>query len=152
MRMRAAGARRVAHCILARKHATLTAVSGAQRILDQAQSLSAIEALAEAPGRYAEVLGEELPQAASALTDLEHRDAFLTDGVAAIDTLTARVMRIMLEHALANDTSIGAPTRKVFSSTIVSYANKLDVLEQRARDLAARGGAPDPREVADAVV
>src|SRR4051812_46374798 len=117
MQTRAAGARRVAHCILARKHATLTVVSGAQRILDQVQSRAAIEALAEAPGRYAEVLGEELPQAASTLTDLEHRDAFLTDGIAAIDTLTARVMRIMLDHALATDTSIGAPSRKVFAST-----------------------------------
>src|SRR5262249_22190911 len=48
--------------------------------------------------------------------------------------------------------SIGAPTRSVFSHTIVSYAHRLPLLAERARDVAARGGAADPDHTADIVV
>lgn len=107
-------------------------------------SQAALEALE--PARYAELLASELP------TDLEQRDKALVDALAAIDVLAARVMRLLLDHALADDTSIGAPSRKVFASTIVGYVDKLDLLEQRARDLAMRGGAADAAGVAEAVV
>ncbi|MEO7730620.1 MAG: hypothetical protein ABIY55_06575, partial [Kofleriaceae bacterium] len=40
-------------------------------------------------------------------------------------------------------------TRKVFAATIVSYAGRIEVLEARARDIAARSGAAHPGDVAD---
>ncbi len=53
-------------------------------------------------------------------------------------------MRIRLEHALAGDASIAAPTRRVFVQTVVSYAGNLELLAARARDVADRGGSRDP--------
>ena len=63
--------------------------------------------------------------------------------------MNARAMRIRLDHRLAADASIGAPTRSVFASTITGYAGRLPLLAQRARDVAARGGAADPDRVAE---
>jgi hypothetical protein len=60
-------------------------------------------------------------------------------------------MRLSLDHALAADTSIGAPTRKVFATTVARYAGDLGLLAQRASDVAARGGARDPDAVAATV-
>ena len=53
-------------------------------------------------------------------------------------------MRIRLEHALAGDASIAAPTRRVFVQTVVNYAGNLELLATRARDVADRGGSRDP--------
>ena len=86
------------------------------------------------------------------LAELEHRDDVLRQAIADIDDFATRVMRILLDHALAEDTSIPTPTRKVFASTIAGYAHDVSVLEQRARDIAARGGARDPAAVASSVV
>ena len=61
-------------------------------------------------------------------------------------------MRLHLDHALAHDTSIGAPTRTVFATTIVGYAHDLTLLARRARDVAAHGRAVDPDRVAELVV
>ncbi|TMQ10887.1 MAG: hypothetical protein E6J90_25580 [Deltaproteobacteria bacterium] len=126
-------------------------MSAAQHVLDQAYSLPRIEALAAEPGVYAERLGEELPSAAT-LAELEARDAALAGALGRIDPMIVRAMRIRLDHALAADTSIGAPTRSVFAATIVGYAGRLPVLAERARDVAVRGQAGDPDAVAQAVI
>ena len=126
-------------------------MTAAQHVLDQACSLLRIEALAAEPSVYAERLAEELPSAAM-LTELVARDAALADALGRIDAMVARAMRISLDHALAADTSIGAPTRSVFASTIVGYAGRLSLLAERARDVAVRGRAGDPDAVAQAVI
>jgi len=109
------------------------------------QTLASLEAFE--PARYATELAAELPAAAS-LVQLEVRDAALAAALMRIDELAARVMRIRLEHALADETSIGAPTRRVFAQTVTAYVDHLDLLASRARDVAARGGADDPAGVA----
>jgi hypothetical protein len=128
-----------------------TAMSAAQHILDQARSLARIAELEADPAAYVERLAAELPAAAT-LVELAARDAVLAAALGQIDAMIARAMRIRLDHALANDTSIGAPTRSVFASTITGYAGRLSLLEQRARDVAVRGRAADPDLVAEAVV
>jgi hypothetical protein len=92
----------------------------------------------------------EVP-AASTLAELEARDAVFGAALAEIDDAMTRVMRIELDHALADDTSIAAPTRKVFAGTINAYANNVELLASRARDVAARGRAPNVDAVVDAV-
>lgn len=82
---------------------------------------------------------------------LEVRDATLAAALVRIDELAARVMRIRLEHALAADSSIGAPTRRVFAQTVTAYVDNLGLLAGRARDVAARGGAGDADQVASLV-
>jgi hypothetical protein len=121
----------------------------ARRVLDQVSSLAHLDAFD--PPSYAEQLAAEVPPA-QALAELEARDALLADALAQLDAMIARAMRLCLEHALAADTSLGPPTRKVFATTVVRYASDLGLLAQRVRDLAARGRAPDPDAVADAVV
>ena len=123
---------------------------GAQNLLDQVQSIAKIEALEGAPVTFAAELGNELSPAAT-IAELEARDAQLSAALSAIEAMTARAMRLVLERVLANDTSIGGPTRAVFSQTVTSYEGKLDLLGERARDLAARGGSRDPDGVADLV-
>ena len=123
---------------------------GAQNLLDQVQSVAKIEALEAEPVTYAAALGNELSPAAT-IAELEARDAQLSAALAAIDQLTARAMRILLERGLADDSSLAAPTRAVFSQTVTSYVDKLDLLAQRARDVAARGGSRDPDGVAELV-
>jgi hypothetical protein len=123
-------------------------VSAARRLLDQVSSLARLDAFE--PARFAIELAAELPPAET-LAELEARDALLADALAQLDAMIARAMRLRLEAALAADTSIGTPTRKVFATTIVGYANDLDLLAQRVRESAARGGAPDPSAVAAAV-
>jgi len=124
---------------------------GAQHVLDQVHSLARIAALEAEPGRYAEELAGELPAAAS-LAELEARDAALVGALGQIDAMIARAMRIRLDHALADDRSIAAPTRSVFAFTITGYAGRLPLLAERAREVAARGGAADPDGIADAVL
>jgi hypothetical protein len=126
-------------------------MTAAQHILDQACSLARIAALEADPAVYVEQLAAELPGAAT-LAELEARDAAAVAALGQIDAMTARAMRIRLDHALASDTSIGAPTRSVFASTITGYAGRLSLLEQRARDVALRGRAADPDLVAESVV
>jgi hypothetical protein len=125
----------------------------ARRILDQISTLAHLDALD--PARYAEELAAEVPGAAT-LAELEARDALFADALAQIDAMIARVMRLRLDRALAADPALDAalapPTRKVFAATIAAYATDLGLLGQRARDVAARGGARDPDAVAAAVL
>jgi hypothetical protein len=114
----------------------------ADRLLDQIQSLAASEALAAEPGRYAGALAAELPESREA------RVAAITAALAQIDALAARVMKLRLDHALASDTAIAPPTRRVFATTIVGYASDLGVLTARVRDVAMRTRGADPDRVA----
>lgn len=117
----------------------------AQHVLDQLQSISRIEGFA-ADG-YVEQLAGELP-AIAAIGDLEARDAQLRDALAAIDGAIERVARIRIDHALADDTSLPAATRKMFATTVLSYDGKLELLAARAQDAAGRGGSIYPADVA----
>jgi len=126
-------------------------MGSAQDVLDRVHSLASLDVLAAEPGVVAARLAADLPTITS-LPELEARDATLVDLLGGIDAMIARAMRLRLDHALHADSSIGAPTRSVFASTIVGYANQLPLLAQRARDLAARGRAPDPDAIADLVV
>jgi hypothetical protein len=121
------------------------------QVLDRVQSLASVEALAADPGAFSAALAPELPDGVTAEA-IAARDAALRDALQRIDDLASRVMRIRLDHALAHDTTIAAPTRKVFAQTIASYAGRLPLLGDRVRDLAVRGRAPDPDRTADAVV
>jgi hypothetical protein len=121
----------------------------ARRLLDQVSSLAHLDAFD--PPSYAAQLAAEIPLAET-LVELEARDALLADALAQLDAMIARAMRLCLEHALAADTSIGTPTRKVFATTVVAYASDLGLLAQRAREVALRGRAADPDAVTDAVV
>ncbi|MDQ3294984.1 MAG: hypothetical protein M3619_00170 [Myxococcota bacterium] len=122
----------------------------AQRILDEVHSLARVGALEAEPQRYAAALEAEVPEATT-LAELEARDAMLASALGQLDAMISRVMRLRLEHALAMDSSSGPPTRQVFATTIVGYANNLTLLTERARSVAARGGAADPDQVATLV-
>ncbi|HWO24541.1 MAG TPA: hypothetical protein VNO30_37620 [Kofleriaceae bacterium] len=121
----------------------------ARRLLDQVSSLAHLDAFD--PPSYAVQLAAEVPLAET-LAELEARDALLADALAQLDAMIARAMRLCLEDALAADTSIGTPTRKVFATTVVAYASDLGLLAERAREVAVRGRAADPDAVAGAVV
>jgi len=109
----------------------------ASAFLDAVQSLPRLAQLD--PAAYLEALRGELGET------LEAQDEALRGALAAIDVLCARVMKLRLEHD--NDQAIGAPTRKVFATTITSYAGQVATLIDRARDIAARS-TPDADAVA----
>jgi hypothetical protein len=128
-------------------------MASAQHLLDQVQSPDRIDALAAEPGAYAACLAEELGAAGAVgddvtLDGLDAVDAQLRRALGQIDAMIERAARIRLEHALAGDPAIGAPTRRVFASTIASYAGRIELLEARVADAAARGGAANPGDVA----
>jgi hypothetical protein len=116
--------------------------------LDRAHSLTQLEAID--PAAVLADLEAETPTASS-IQELEARDAFLAAALDAFDAITIRAMKVRLEFALANDGSIGAPTRAVFAQTIVNYADNIALLAERAREVAARGRSPAPDHVADLV-
>jgi len=118
-------------------------MSSAKRLLDGVYSLSQLDALE--PAAVVDALAGELTDAAAI-------DTHVPVTVTALDALCARAMKQSLERDLAMDSSIGQPTRNVFASTVVSYAGRLSLLGDRARDVAARGGAGDPGAVAGSVV
>jgi len=118
----------------------------ARQLLDQVHSPARIAELEADPDRYAQQLAAELP------AELEPRDIELASALGHIDATVARVMRIRLDDVLANDTSIGPPTRNVFATTIVGYASDLDLLARRVRDIAERGRAADPDRITELVI
>jgi hypothetical protein len=123
----------------------------AQRYLDQIHSLARLETVAAEPQRYAELVAVEVP-AEVALDALEAADATLASALAALDAMIARAMAIRIDHALAADTSLAPPSRKLFATTIVAYADRLPLLAERVRDVSARGGSRDADAVATLVV
>lgn len=106
-----------------------------QQVLDAAFSRATLDALD--PEVHALALADELPN------DIEARDAALGRSLHAIDALTQRAMRLLLD-------GVGweTPTRNVFAQTILQYANNLDLLSQRAQDAAARARLADPATMA----
>jgi hypothetical protein len=116
----------------------------ARRLLDQIQTLATLAAFDA--GDYTRELEAELP------ADLAALDAVLSTALRDIDELAARIARLQLDHALADDTSIGPPTRRVFATTITAYAANLPLLHDRVRDVAARGGSREPDAIAERVV
>ena len=98
---------------------------------------------------YREQLASE---PASSLADLQARDATWLAAFAAIDLLAARAMKLHLDQAHALEPTVPAVTRNVFSTTIVQYTGRLDLLAQRVHDAAARGVTRHPGDVADVVV
>lgn len=123
----------------------------ASQILDRVHTLASIETLASEPGAFATALADELP-AGNDAGAIASRDAALAAALQRIDDTIARVMRIQLDRVLAADTAIPPPTRKVFASTIISYANRLPLLAERVRDVASRARAANADAIADAVV
>lgn len=123
----------------------------ASQILDRVHTLASIETLASEPGAFATALADELPTANDAAA-IATRDAALASALDRIDETIARVMRIELDRVLAADTAIPPPTRKVFASTIISYANRLPLLAERVRDVASRARAANADAITDAVV
>lgn len=119
-----------------------------KQALDRAHSLAQLDAIDTAS--VLEQLAAETP-AATSWAELEARDADLAAALDAFDAIAIRAMKVRLDHALASDGSIGPPTRNVFAQTIVNYAGNIALLAERARDLAARGRAPNPDDVADRV-
>lgn len=123
-----------------------------------AQVLDAIHALAKleafTPDAFLAPLADELAAlpAASTIEDLAARDDVLRAALAAIDAFTARAMKIRLDHVLAADTAIPPPTRKVFATTIIAYADNLGALAERVRDIAARVDRRGADATADGVV
>lgn len=121
----------------------------ASRVLDQVQSLAHVEALA--PSDYVDQLAGELVPVTTR-EDIAARDEVLRAAATRIEDTAVRIMRIRLEHDLADDSAIATPTRKVFAQTVADYAERLGVLHTRARDVAARNGARTPDDIADRVV
>lgn len=121
----------------------------AAHVLDAIHTLAALSALE--PAAYTDAVVAATPKAVS-LAELEARDAYLAAALTRIDDAIGRFMKLRLDHALADDTSLGVPTRKVFAQTVASYAGDLAGLGTRVRELAARGRSPDPEGVAAAVV
>jgi len=120
-------------------------------ILDQVHSLAAAEALAQDRARFTAALGDAFPASLEVET-LDASDALLRGTLAEIDALATRVMRLRLEHALADEPALPAPTQRVFAQTITGYVRQLALLEERALDVAPRGGARDPAQAARRVV
>ncbi len=119
-----------------------------KQALDRAQSLAQLEAID--PASVLADLEAETSTATS-IPELEERDAFLAAALDVFDAITIRAMKVRLDHALASDGSLAAPTRTVFAQTIVSYADNIGLLAERARDAAARGRAASPEQVAELV-
>lgn len=124
------------------------------QVLDRAHSLAQLAELEADPGRVRDALAAELETSAAPTTiaELAARDAVIVDAIQRVDAVATRAMKVRLEHALVDDSSIGAPTRNVFASTILRYAGQVSVLAQRVHDVAVRGGSRAPAELADRVV
>jgi hypothetical protein len=123
----------------------------ASQHLDRVHSAAGIEALEAEPDGFARELAAELP-AGTAPSVIAACDAAFAAALQRIDDTIARVMRIQLDRVLAADTSIPTPTRKVFAATIINYANRLPLLGDRVRDVAARAGAANADAIAESVV
>lgn len=96
-------------------------------LLDHLHTLAAVDAYD--PSSYAAELESTLG-AASTIAALEERDARLSGALVEIDDASGRIMRLRLER-VADD--MPPTTRRLFATTIASYAGKLDLLGDRVR-------------------
>lgn len=124
-------------------------MGAAQNLLDSVQSLAKLRGFTDDPHRYAELVAAEAP-AAVTLPELSARDAAWRAAFAAIDQMIERAMRLEMDFAPDIERTIPLPTRKVFAGTITSYAGRIGLLAERARDTAARV-TPSADHIADLV-
>ncbi len=122
----------------------------AQELLDAVHGLAQLEAFE--PERYRARLAEVLDGEPATLDALDAADDTLRGALSAIDTFSARCMRIRLDHALAGDTSVATPLRKVLAGTVTSYVGDLGLLGERVRAVAARVDPAGADDTADRVV
>jgi hypothetical protein len=114
---------------------------------DQIYTLAQLDAFE--PAAYLEQLS--IPDTAT-LDELHAQDTTWLAALASIDAFAARAMKLRLDRALANEPSVPAITRNVFSTTIIQYDQRLDLLAERVFKTAANGGCREPRDVVDLVV
>lgn len=100
----------------------------AVELLDQVYSLSQLESL-EIP-LVVERLAEELASCSA-----EQRDECMRAALSAVDALTSRAMRIRLNHALANDTTVPPQFRTYLAAQVFEFEGDLDRLRARARQV-----------------
>lgn len=122
----------------------------AQELLDAVHGLAQLESFD--PDRYSARLVEALAGEPVTLAALEAIDDALRSALGAIDAFSARCMRIRLDHALAGDTSVASPLRKVLAGTVTSYAGDLGRLRDRVRSVAVRVDPVGADDTADRVV
>lgn len=119
-------------------------MASAQQILDAVHGLAQVDAFD--PEAYAARLAEEVGVGGAGggltMATLEASDEALRGALGAIDAFSGRCMRIRMDHALAGDTSVGTPLRKVLAGTVTNYAGDLGLLRERVLSVAAR---VDPR-------
>lgn len=127
-------------------------MASSDQVLDAIHAIAKLDTLS--PDAYLEPLAAELDAlpAPTTIDGLAAHDDRLRAALAAIDAFTARAMKIRLDHALATDTSIPPPTRKVFAATIIAYAADLNALGERVYDIAARVDRRGAEATAGAVV
>lgn len=107
------------------------------QLLDAAYNLAQLESLSSR--RYADQVRVDVGDAPAATFEaLEARDGALREALAAVDAYAVKAMRIRLDHALANDSSVGKPLRTTLAHTVTSYALDLDLLRDRVAGAAAR--------------
>ncbi|MBK9037104.1 MAG: hypothetical protein IPL61_38650 [Myxococcales bacterium] len=127
-----------------------TSARSSGELLDAVQTLARLEAFAS--DDYAAQLAAELASHDVSDAGLAARDAALAAALIAIDGFTGKAMRIRLEHALADDTALGASFRANLAATVVGFADDLVRLGHRVAQATVRTAPDRAGAVADAVV
>ncbi|MEZ4401999.1 MAG: hypothetical protein R3B06_18355 [Kofleriaceae bacterium] len=122
----------------------------AQELLDAVHTRAR---LADAsPARYAAVLVDEVAAIAPSLDGLAQRDAQLAAARSAIGRFTGRVARILLDHALVDDTTLGAGFRAHLAATVEDAATAPGEVRARVAQAAARTAPTQAGAVAATVM
>ena len=122
----------------------------ARELLEAVQTLARLDELEV--DAYAAQLAEEVERIAVSDDGLAARDLALAAAVSSIDAFAARAMRIRLEHALADDTALGASFRANLAATVVGFADELPRLAQRVGQVVVRTAPARVGAVTDAVL
>lgn len=112
-----------------------------QQLLDEVHTAAGLARFSV--DAYARALADERADDSIELDGLAATDAALRAALVAVDGFTARVMRVELDLALADDTVLAPAFRTNLAATIVRYAGELPLLRERVIQ-SARGG---PRAV-----
>jgi hypothetical protein len=128
---------------------TAPTTKSAQQLLDEVTRLEQIEDF-DLDGFVVQLRAEV--GEAEAGSGVPEQD--LAAALAAIDPFAARLMRIRLDHLLISDVSVPPQFRTYLASEVMSYANDLETLRSRVRQVAARvdpdGASKTANAVADA--